>query len=96
MRLKRVWMGLTIAGFWHHSNWFYVPEDRFGDDGTWDCRDEDFDMVSADLYGGVVFAQSTQTYEEAFRFFVTHGFQFLQIIQAAPGMEGGLRVYRLK
>jgi hypothetical protein len=55
-------------GAWHHSNWFFVPEDKFGEDGTWDCRDEDFDMVSAAIFGGVVFAQSTQTLEEVFRF----------------------------
>jgi hypothetical protein len=55
-------------GAWHHSNWFFVPEDKFGDDGTWDCRDYRFDMVSAAISGGVVFAQSTQTFEEVFRF----------------------------
>lgn len=58
----------TNDGAWHHSNWFFVPEDRFGDDGTWDCRDENFDMVSAGVFGGVVFAQSTQTFEEVFHF----------------------------
>jgi hypothetical protein len=58
----------TNDGAWHHSNWFFVPEDRFGDDGTWDCRDENFDMVSAGVFGGVVFAQSTQSLEEVFRF----------------------------
>jgi len=55
-------------GAWHHSNWFYVPEDMFGEDGTFDCRDESFGMVEAAIWGGVVFAQSTQTFEETFRF----------------------------
>lgn len=55
-------------GAWHHSNWFYVPEDMFGEDGTFDCRDEEFGMVEAAVFGGVVFAQSTQTFEEVFRF----------------------------
>lgn len=55
-------------GAWHHSNWFHVPEDEFGEDGTFDCRDVEFDMVSAAIRGGVVFAQSTQTFEEVTRF----------------------------
>ncbi len=55
-------------GAWHHSNWFHVPENEFGADGTFDCRDVEFDMVSAALRGGVVFAQSTQTFEEVTRF----------------------------
>ncbi len=55
-------------GAWHHSNWFFAPEDMFGDDGTWNCRDEGFGMVEAAVFGGVVFAQSTQTFEEVFRF----------------------------
>ena len=55
-------------GAWHHSNWFHVPEDKFGEDGTFDCRDERFDMIAAATQGGVVFAQSTQTLEEVTRF----------------------------
>ncbi len=51
-------------GGWHHSNWFFVPEEQFGEDGTWKCRDRDFDEVAAAIYGGVIFAQSTQTFEE--------------------------------
>ena len=61
----------TNDGAWHHSNWFYVPEDSYGEDGTFDCRDTPqgrFDMVSAAVSGGVVFAQSTQNLEETFRF----------------------------
>ena len=52
-------------GAWHHSNWFFVPEDTYpGPDGTWDCDERDFHDVSAALAGGAFFAQSTQTVEE--------------------------------
>lgn len=51
-------------GAWHHSNWFFVPEEEFGEDGTWKCGDRDFDQVRAALLGGVLFAQSTQSFEE--------------------------------
>lgn len=50
---------------WHHSNWFFVP-DRFypGPDGTWTCRDRNFDTLEAGLAGGVLFAQSTRAVAE--------------------------------
>jgi len=52
-------------GAWHHSNWYFVPEDEFvGPDGTWDCGERGFETVSAALAGGVFFAQSTQTLGE--------------------------------
>ncbi len=55
-------------GAWHHSNWFFVPDDRWGepvtDDGTWKCRDREFNQVSAAAFGGTIFAQSTQSFEE--------------------------------
>lgn len=52
-------------GSWHHSNWFFVPEDVYpGPDGTWNCDERGFRDVSAALEGGVFFAQSTQTFEE--------------------------------
>ncbi len=51
-------------GGWHHSNWFFVPEEHFGEDGTWKCRDRDFGEVQAAVYGGVIFAQSTQAFED--------------------------------
>jgi hypothetical protein len=52
-------------GGWHHSNWFFVPEDVFpGPDGTWDCEERGFDTVSAGISGGVFFAQSTQALSE--------------------------------
>ncbi|HUJ60082.1 MAG TPA: hypothetical protein VLX92_16365 [Kofleriaceae bacterium] len=55
----------------HHSNWFWVPEHEFPgphwnghnssvDDGTFTCVDRNFDQAVAALFGGVVFAQSTQ------------------------------------
>jgi hypothetical protein len=49
---------------WHHSNWFHVPEGTFSvDHGVWDCREE-FDVLTAGLSGGVLFAQSTQATAE--------------------------------
>lgn len=52
-------------GAWHHSNWFFVPEDTYaGPDGTWSCEDRGFHDVSAALEGGAFFAQSTQTLQE--------------------------------
>jgi hypothetical protein len=51
-------------GGWHHSNWSFVPEEMFGEDGTWKCGDRDWDQVQAALAGGVIFAQSTQSLEE--------------------------------
>jgi hypothetical protein len=60
---------LTTAIGFHHSNWFWVPETKFpGDDGTWRCRDRDFDEAIAGLEGGVLFAQSTQAQHEVQQF----------------------------
>jgi hypothetical protein len=54
---------------WHHSNWFFVPEGMYqGADGTWVCRDRNFDTLEAGLAGGVLFAQSTQASEEVQKF----------------------------
>lgn len=54
----------TGAGF-HHSNWFFVPEHVFaGDDGTFTCDDRDFSQPAAAIFGGVLFAQSTQAPHE--------------------------------
>jgi hypothetical protein len=56
-------------GAWHHSNWFFVPEDTYpGPDGTWDCDERGFHDVSAAVAGGVFFAQSTQALQELQRF----------------------------
>lgn len=51
---------------WHHSNWMWVPDTEFaGDDGTFPCRDRQFDELAAALAGGgVFFAQSTQATHE--------------------------------
>ncbi len=51
-------------GAWHHSNWSFVPEELYGEDGTWKCRDRNWNQVEAALAGGVIFAQSTQSFEE--------------------------------
>jgi len=60
---------MTNGGSFHHSNWFYVPEDRYdGPDGTWECDERGFDNALAGGIGGVLFAQSTQVLEEAQRF----------------------------
>jgi hypothetical protein len=52
------------GGGWHHSNWSFVPENMFGEDGTWKCNDRDWDQVVAAVAGGFIFAQSTQALEE--------------------------------
>ena len=50
---------------WHHANWYYVPEDRFeGPDGTWNCSDRAFETLTGGLWGGVIYAMSTQTRHE--------------------------------
>ncbi len=64
----------TGPGF-HHSNWFWVPEHVFqgsngitdpqADDGTFTCADRGFDEAIAAIYGGVLFAQSTQVQSQA-------------------------------
>ncbi|MBX3155385.1 MAG: hypothetical protein KF773_05265 [Deltaproteobacteria bacterium] len=60
---------LTTGVGFHHSNWFWVPETRFGGpDGTWRCRDRDFDEAIAGIEGGVLFAQSTQAQHEIQQF----------------------------
>jgi hypothetical protein len=55
---------------WHHSNWMFVPDTLFpGEDGTFDCRDREFNELAAELGGGgVFFAQSTQSTHEEQRF----------------------------
>jgi hypothetical protein len=56
---------LTTGPGFHHSNWFYVPESEFfGDDGTFTCDDRNFSEPAAALFGGVLFAQSTQSAHE--------------------------------
>lgn len=60
---------LTTGPGFHHSNWFYVPEFAFpGEDGTYRCRDRNFDQAVAAIQGGVLFAQSTQAAHEVQQF----------------------------
>ncbi len=56
---------LTTGPGFHHSNWLYVPEHVFaGPDGTFDCSDRGYSEAVAAIFGGVLFAQSTQTPHE--------------------------------
>jgi hypothetical protein len=56
---------LTTGPGFHHSNWTYVPEHVFaGPDGTFNCRDRGYSEAVAAVFGGVLFAQSTQTPHE--------------------------------
>jgi len=50
----------------HHSNWFYVPEKEpfVGPDGAWPCSQYHYDQGAAAIFGGVLFAQSTQATHE--------------------------------
>ncbi len=60
---------LTTGPGFHHSNWFFVPERTFaGEDGTYVCDDRDFNEPVAAIFGGVLFAQSTQTPHELQKF----------------------------
>jgi hypothetical protein len=60
---------LTTGTGFHHSNWFYVPNTTFnGPDGTFDCDDRNFDQAVAAIFGGVIFAQSTQAPHEVQQF----------------------------
>jgi hypothetical protein len=53
----------------HHSNWTFVPSDRFdGPDGVWDCDERNYNQLSGALAGGVLYAQSTQAEHEVQRF----------------------------
>jgi hypothetical protein len=53
----------------HHSNWTFVPEDKFaGPDGIWKCKDRGYDQLSAAVFGGVLYAQSTQAVHEVQKF----------------------------
>jgi hypothetical protein len=56
---------LTTGPGFHHSNWLYVPEHVFaGPDGTFKCRDRGYSEAVAAVFGGVLFAQSTQVPHE--------------------------------
>ncbi len=56
---------LSNMGYFHHSNWFVVPEGLYpGDDGYWDCSTRGFTELDAATQGTVLFAQSTQSWVE--------------------------------
>jgi hypothetical protein len=61
---------LTTGPGFHHSNWVFVPENVFrADDGTntdgvYKCTDRHFDQQVGAVFGGVLFAQSTQSPHE--------------------------------
>ncbi len=56
-------------GGFHHSNWFFVPDNRWElPDGHWSCRDNGFEELAATVFGGVLYAQSTQVTAESQRF----------------------------
>jgi hypothetical protein len=56
---------LANLGYFHHSNWFVVPDDIYpGDDGYFNCNERGFDELGAAVAGTVLFAQSTQSFVE--------------------------------
>jgi len=56
---------LTTGPGFHHSNWFWVPQSTFaGEDGTFDCDSRNYNEATAAIFGGVLFAQSTQAPHE--------------------------------
>ncbi len=61
---------LTTGVGFHHSNWFFVPENEFlgpngeNDDATFNCAAHKYSEPAAALFGGVLFAQSTQAPHE--------------------------------
>lgn len=62
---------MSNEGGFHHSNWYIVPDNHFGqahDDGYFECADRDWSEQEAALMGTVLFAQSTQAYTETQQF----------------------------
>lgn len=61
---SELWVGnvaMDNGGAYHHSNWFYAPDDVFVQpDGAWDCDDGNFEELTAAVVGGYLFAQTTQ------------------------------------
>ena len=56
---------LTTGPGFHHSNWLFVPEHIFpGEDGTFNCDSRGYNEAVAAVFGGVIFAQSTQAPHE--------------------------------
>lgn len=69
---EEIWVNaveLTQDESSHHSNWLFVPDDKFdGPDGVWECKERGYSQLQAAVYGGVLYAQSTQTVHEVQRF----------------------------
>lgn len=70
---EEVWVNaveMENDGAYHHSNWFFVPEDHMGWPTTpWtDCYSDGFHEIDAALAGGVLYAQSTQVRQELQKF----------------------------
>lgn len=60
---------LTQDELSHHSNWTFVPDDKYpGPDGVWPCNERNYDQLSGALAGGVLYAQSTQAAHEVQKF----------------------------
>jgi hypothetical protein len=56
---------VSNVGYFHHSNWFIVPDTEFdGPDGYWNCDDRGYSELAAGTSGTVLFAQSTQSWVE--------------------------------
>jgi len=70
---EEIWVNaveMDNDGGYHHSNWFFVPEDHMGwpTDPWLDCYNEGFHEIDAALAGGVLYAQSTQVRHELQKF----------------------------
>lgn len=59
---------MTATPGFHHSNWYFAPESKFGEDGTFNCEERGFNELTAAVTGGVLFAQSTQATSEVQQF----------------------------
>lgn len=61
---------MSNDGFYHHSNWFFVPENHedWPSEPWLNCYDEGFHEIGAALAGGVIYAQSTQVKFELQKF----------------------------
>ncbi|PRP99042.1 hypothetical protein [Enhygromyxa salina] len=56
---------LSNLGYFHHSNWFVVPNELYaGEDGYFKCSDRGFNELGAATAGSVLYAQSTQSFVE--------------------------------
>lgn len=58
------------TGAYHHSNWFFVPENykEWTTEPWLNCYDDGFHEIDAALAGGVLYAQSTQVRKELQKF----------------------------